>query len=253
MAIILDGKNLADKILEELEKDIRKSGKRLKLAAVLVGDDPQSKIFLRQKEKACKFVGVDFQLYQFPENISQQELTKQIKKIGRQKNHGVIIQLPLPKHIDTEKILGLIPAEKDVDVLSGKKLKAGVLSPVLAGILALLKEYKITFRGKKAAVVGSGRLVGQPVADWLKKRSIEITEGTKKADILISGVGKPGFVINGDMIKKGAVVVDAAGDVEQKSVAKKASYLTPTPGGLGPLTVAMVLKNLLVLNNVLIN
>ena len=119
---------------------------------------------------------------------------------------------------------------------------------VLGGILALLEEYKINIRGKKVAVVGRGRLVGQPVVDWLKKRRLDVTDDIKKADIIISGVGKPSFVIKGDMVKKGAVVIDAAGDVDQKSVAKKAGYLTPTPGGVGPMTVAMLLKNLLIFN-----
>jgi len=261
MAVILDGKKLAERILAHLAKEIKNSlpadrqgSKKLKLVAVLVEDDPQSKIFLRQKEKACQKVGVDFQLCQFPRNISQKLLENEVKKISRNKLcHGIVIQLPLPKHIDAGKILNLIPAEKDVDVLSGKKMEAGVVSPVLAGILALLKEYKISFQGKKAAVVGRGRLVGQPMIDWLKKHNIEIAEDIKKADIVIFGVGKPGFVIKGDMVKKGAVVIDAAGDIEQKSIAKKASYLTPTPGGVGPMTVAMVIKNLLILNNVLIN
>ena len=172
--------------------------------------------------------------------------------IDFENNNGIIIQLPLPEDIDTEKILGLIPAEKDVDALSGKEIKPAILSPVLAGILALLKEYKIDFNGKKIAVIGRGRLVGQPVVDWFKKRDIDFSDDVKKADIIISGVGKPGFVINGDMIKNGAVVVDAAGDVDQKSVAPKAGYFTPTPGGVGPMTVAMVIKNLLVLNKIMI-
>ena len=266
MAIILDGKKLSGEILEGLKDDIlRTTGvrKKLTLAAVLVGDDSQSKIFLRQKEKACNFVGVDFQLYRFPENISQEELAEEVKKIARHKLcHGIVIQLPLPIHIDAEKILSLIPAEKDVDVLSGKKMMAGVLSPVLAGILALLKEYKIEFQGKNVAVAGRGILVGKPVADWLErhganvfmadKKTGDIADIAKKADIVISGAGEPNL-ITGDMIKKGAVVIDASGDVEQKSVAKKASYLTPTPGGVGPMTVAMVLKNLLILNRVLVN
>ncbi|MDO8559168.1 MAG: bifunctional 5,10-methylenetetrahydrofolate dehydrogenase/5,10-methenyltetrahydrofolate cyclohydrolase [bacterium] len=250
MAIILDGKKLSEEILEDIGRKIEKSGKKLKLVAVLMGEDPQSKIFLRQKEKACNFVGVDFQLFQFPEDISQEVLEEKIKEIGDQDNNGIIIQLPLPKHIDTEKILDLIPAEKDVDALSGKEISPTILSPVLAGILELFKEYKIKIDGKKVAVVGRGRLVGKPVADWLEKHGADIIEDTKEADILISGVGKPGFVIKGDAIKKGAIVVDAAGDVDQKSVAKKAGYLTPTPGGVGPMTVAMLLKNLLILNSV---
>jgi len=262
MAIILDGKKLSEEILDNLKKKIRlrslssggQGGKRLKLAAVLVGKDKNSKIFLKQKEKACKFVGIDFQLYQFSENISQENLAKAIKGLRYKLCHGIIIQLPLPEHIDTEKILSLIPAEKDVDVLSGKNpsaslgQEAGIVSPVLAGILTLLKEYKINLPGKKVAVVGRGRLVGKPVFEWLKKHRIEVIEDIKKADIVISGVGKPGFIIKGEMIKNSAVVVDAAGDVDFKSVFPKAGYITPIPGGVGPMTVAMLLKNFVILN-----
>ena len=246
-AIILDGKKLSEKILEDLKDKIQKSGKRLKLVAFLVGEDKNSKIFLRQKEKACNFIGVDFQLYQLPESIGQEVLEEKVKGIGGQDNNGIIIQLPLPKHIDTQKILNLIPAEKDVDTLSEESRNSKIMSPVLAGILELFGEYKIKIDGKKVAVVGRGRLVGKPVADWLEKHGANIIEDTKEADILISGVGKPGL-ITGDMIKNGAVVIDAAGDVDQKSVAKKAGYLTPTPGGVGPMTVAMVLKNLFLLS-----
>lgn len=238
MAIILDGKKLSKRILNDLKRRIKKSGKRLRLAAVLVGNDKNSLTFLKQKEKACKFVGIDFQLYQFPANVSQKILEEQIKKIGAQKNHGIMVQLPLPKHIDTDEILNLIPQEKDVEKF---------FPPVLAGILALLKEYKINFHGKKVVVVGRGRLVGGPIVEWLEKQRIKVIEDTKMADIVISGVGKPGFVIRGNLIKKGAVVIDAAGDVDFESVFPKASYITPIPGGVGPMTVAMLLKNLYLL------
>lgn len=247
MAIILDGKKLSERILSELGQKIKNSGKKLKLAAILVGEDKNSMIFLRQKKKACEFAGVVYQFYQFSGDITQEDLEDEIKKIASKENHGIIIQLPLPKHINTGKVLSLIPAKKDVDVLSGKKLEPAILSPVVAGILALLEEYKINFHGKNVAVVGRGRLVGQPVVDWLKKQRVEISDDTKKADILISGAGKP-KLIKGDMIKKGAVVVDAAGDIDFKTVEPRASYITPIPGGVGPMTVAMVIKNLVILN-----
>lgn len=254
MAILLDGKKLSERILGNLKKRIKKSGKKLKLTAILVGEDKNSLIFLRQKEKACQFVGIDFQLYRFPANICENELAKEIKKIAADKLcHGIIIQLPLPGHINTDRILSLIPAQKDVDVLSGKTIKPEVLSPVLAGILALLKEYKINLRGKKIAVVGRGRLVGQPIIKWLEARGIKPIDDIRKADIIISGVGKPGFIIKGDMVKRGAIVIDAAGDVDFESVAKKASFITPTPGGVGPMTVAMVIKDLLILNGISID
>ena len=240
MAVVLDGKKLAERILQDLRKEIKKGGRRLNLAVVFVGADPQSKIFLRQKQKACQKVGVGFKLHRFPQHISQDKLAREIKKLGRDKLcHGILIQLPLPQHLDTDKILDLIPAQKDVD--------RRPLSPVLAGILALLKEYKINFQGKKVAVVGRGRLVGKPVINWLKKQNIALAQDTRKADILISGVGQPNL-INGEMVKEGAVVVDVAGDIEPESVSQKAGYLTPVPGGIGPMTCAMVIKNLIALN-----
>lgn len=254
MATILDGRKLSQEILEDLRRQIKKSlpagghgGKRLKLAAVLVGEDKNSMIFLRQKEKACNFVGVDFRLYQFPENISQNNLEKEVKKICNQTNHGIIIQLPLPKHINAQTVLNLIPREKDIDILSEKSHDSKLLSPVLAGILELFKRYKIEYKAKNVAVVGRGRLVGKPVADWMKKHGAHLTNNTKEADILISGAGSPGL-IKGSMVKGGAVVVDAAGDVDFKSVEPKAGYITPIPGGVGPMTVAMLFKNLAILN-----
>lgn len=259
MAIILDGKKLSQEILENLRKKIRNSGMKLKLIAVLVGDDKNSKIFLRQKEKACEFVGVDFQLYRFPKDISQKSLEKEIKTLRGKICHGIIIQLPLPKHIDAQKILNLIPPEKDVDLLSEKSQSGtGVLPPVLAAIVELFEKYRIKVKGKNAAVIGRGKLVGEPVIDWLRKqgamvsvvssKTVNISSITRKADILISGVGKSGL-ITGDMIKNGAVVVDAAGDIDFETVSKKAGYITPIFGGVGPLTVAMVIKNLLLLND----
>lgn len=248
MAIILDGKKLSRKILEDLREKVKKRGKKLKLAAVLVGKDPNSLVFLRQKEKACRKVGVDFRLYQFPESISQGALEEEVKKIGGKINHGILVQLPLPKHIDVQEILNLIPLKKDVEKF---------FPPVLAGILELFKKYQIKFKGKNVVVVGRGRLVGGPVAEWMEKHGAKvfvvdkktrnILKIIKKADIIISGVGKKNL-IKGNMVKRGVVVVDAAGDIDQKGVAEKASYLTPTPGGIGPMTVAMLLKNLILLS-----
>lgn len=239
--------------MEGLKRDIQNSGERSKLAAVLVGDDENSKIFLRQKEKACKFIGVDYQLYQFAKNISQSRLEDEVKKIINQNNQGIIIQLPLPKHIDAQKVLNLIPPEKDVDVLSENTPSGRALPPVLAGILELFKEYEIKIKGKNVAVVGKGKLVGEPVSAWMEKvgakvfvidkKTRNIASVLKKADIIVSGAGKPNL-IKGNMVKRGAVVVDAAGDVDFKSVEPKASYITPIPGGVGPMTVAMLLSNL---------
>lgn len=260
MATILDGKKLSEKILNNLKKEVRKSGKRLKLAAILVGENPTSQIFLRQKEKACKIIGVDFKLYQFPESVGNEELIKQVRLIaGNSQNHGIIIQLPLPKKINTQEVLNLIPPEKDVDVLSEKSKNGLIFAPVLAGILDLFQEYNLNFQGKKVVIVGKGRLVGQPIAGWLEKQRIDfvvvdssapdISQFTKEADILISGTGQPNL-IKGDIVKEGVIIVDAAHDVDFKSCSPKASYITPVPGGVGPMTVAEVIKNLSILNEI---
>jgi len=234
--IILDGKKLSEKILKNLKREIKKKRLKLKLAVILVGRDPVSTIFVRQKQKACEKVGIDFELFEFPSRISAAKLKKEIRKIVEDPNNsGIVIQLPLPKNLHTEEILNLIPKEKDAEISS----------PVVCAVRRLLKEYKISLKNKNIVLVGRGRLVGQPVANWLRKQKIKFSDidKIKKADIVISGVGKPNL-IKGGMIKKGVVVIDVGGDVDFKSVSKKASYITPVPGGVGPMTVACLLRNL---------
>ena len=273
MAQILNGKKLAERILEKTKREIKKSNLKLRLAIVQIGKNPVSQIFIRQKEKACKRVGIDFQLYKFQKKISQTRLEKEIKKIVQnQRNSGIIIQLPLPKNRDEDEILNLIPVEKDIDVLSEESLgkfyqgKLPILPPVVGAVSHLLKNYKIKIKGKNVVLVGTGKLVGKPLVLWILKEKgtltiiNEFTENssplTKKADILISGVGKPSL-IQKNMVKKGAVVIDCGsayqkgklrGDVDFQNVSKKAGSITPVPGGVGPLTVASLLENLLELN-----
>ena len=232
---ILDGKKLAQKILKNLKKEIERKKLKLKLAVVLVGDDPDSEIFVKQKRKACELVGIDFELFQFPKRIQQTELAKKIKEIIKSDISGLVIQLPLPQRINTDEILSLVPKEKDAESIS----------PVVCAITCLLEEYKISLKNKKIILIGKGRLVGQPVSDWLKKQNLVFSgiEDIKQADIIISGTGRPNL-IKGEMVKKGAVIIDVGGDVEFETVSKKASYLTPTPGGVGPMTVACLLHNL---------
>lgn len=270
---ILDGKKLSEKILQGLKKEIKKANLKLRLAVVQVGKNPVSNVYIESKRKAAEKLGMNFKLYQFDEKIRPDDLKKEIERIvGDPENSGVIIQLPLPKKFLTDEFLNLIPAEKDVDVLSEKSLgkfyqgKLKILPPIVAGILELLRNYKIKLKGKNIVLLGAGRLVGLPLAVQLMREKATISvlneftkdtaSFTKKADILISGVGKPNLV-KGDMVKRGVVVVDAGttmlkgkllGDVDLKSVAKKASYITPVPGGVGPLTVACLLENLVKLN-----
>jgi len=267
---LLDGKKLSEKILAKLKKTVKKSKLKLRLAVIQVGENPVSQIFINQKKKACENVGINFRLFKFPVKVSAPKLKKEIKKIVRnQANSGIIIQLPLPKKILPEDFLNLIPGEKDIDVLSESSLgkfyqgTLKIMPPTVNGILRLLKNYKIELKGKDVVVIGAGRLVGFPLAVQLLKEKAtisvlnEFTEDalsfTKKADILISGVGKPNL-IKSKMVKKGVVIIDAGsamkkgklvGDVDFKSIGQKASYITPVPGGVGPMTVACLLENLI--------
>jgi len=271
--ILLNGKKLSEKILINLKRIVKKSNLKLTLAVIQVGENPVSQVFINQKKKACQKTGINFKLFKFPAEIGKLELKREIEKIVKNpENSGIIIQLPLPKKFQPEEFLNLIPEEKDIDVLSEKSLgkfyqgTLKVLPPTVQGILYLLKNYKIELRGKNVVIVGAGRLVGFPLAIQLLKEKAtvsvlnEFTEDapsfTKKANILVSGVGKPNL-IKGSMVKGGVVIIDAGttmiggkllGDVDFKSVSKKASYITPVPGGVGPMTVTCLLENLVKLN-----
>lgn len=268
---ILDGRNLSEKILEELKE--KKKDRKLKLAVVLVGTNSASKSYITQKQRAFEKVGIDFELFNFSIDISEEELESKVKKISDDKNiSGVVIQLPLPEQIDSQKILNLVPEEKDIDVLSEYassrffKGESKILPPVVSSISHFLEEYQILLKGKKVVVVGEGRLVGRPVAQWflnngcevltVNKNTENISSITKAGDIIVSGVGQT-KLITGEMVKNGAVVIDAGisvengsvkGDVDFESVSQKASFITPVPGGVGPLTVACLVENLIKLN-----
>ena len=269
---ILDGEKLSERILNNLRKEIRNRRLELKLAVVLVGDDFASKIFVRQKQKAAKKIGVDFQSFRF-NKIKSEKLKKEVKKIAQdQLVSGIVIQLPLPKYINSKEILNAVPQKKDIDILSEvnfdnfSKGKLNILPPTVGAVSWLLKAYKIKLKNKKIIVVGAGRLVGKPLSVWFKRQKSDfriVDEKTKnkdsfikKADILISGVGKPNL-IKGNMVKNGVIIIDfggsklddkVVGDIDFKPVSKKASYITPVPGGVGPLTVACLLNNLVRLN-----
>lgn len=274
--ILLNGKKLSEKILGRLEKEIKNKNLKLKLAVVLVGNDPISEIFARQKEIACKKIGVKFSLFKLPSAISFFEITKLIEKLNKKPDIlGIVVQLPLPKCLQDkdQEILNAISTQKDVDTLSeeslGKFYTGGlsILPPVVGAVSRLLDNYKITIKRKDILLVGAARLVGFPLAVWLLKQKATVsvinkfTEDTygflKKSDIIISGVGKANL-IKGSMLKKGVIIVDAGtslkgkrlvGDVDFKSAVKKARSITPVPGGVGPLTVVCLLENLVKLNS----
>ena len=281
--IIIDGKKIAAEIREELKDDIAKLKTKSEiipgLVAILVGNDPASESYVKGKGKACEAIGMRSKTEKFSSDISEAKLLEIISKYNSDKNfNGILVQLPLPKHINEEKIIQSIVPEKDVDgfhPISVGNLVIGndtYLPCTPAGIQELLLRYKINIKGKHVVVVGRSNIVGKPIANILlqKKENANavvtichsaaenISYFTKQADILIAAIGKPNF-IKAEMVNDGAVVIDVGinrmndstspkgyrivGDVDFDEVSKKASFITPVPGGVGPMTIAMLLKN----------
>lgn len=279
--MIIDGKKLAAQTLKELKGEIQKKHFKLKLAAILAGGSAGLKKFVELKKKAAESIDVGFDLYEFPENVSEKKLLMAVKNISEAKNiNGILVELPLPGHFNRQKILNAIPVEKDVDVLSSEaqekfykgtfgKLSASdfqVLPPAVEAVKIILEKHKIVFKNKNIVVFGLGILVGKPTAYWFSKMGAKVSvvdeftknpeKYSKKADIIVSGVGKPNL-ISGEIVKDGVIVFDfgygniggkIVGDVDFKSVSKKAKLITPVPGGVGPIVVAAVLKNLVKLS-----
>ena len=238
------------------------------MAVIYIGSDKPSKTYIMRKREAAKKVGIDFELHQYLTKITNKQLTAEINKIQKDKTlSGLIIQLPIPKHLNTQKLLDCVKPELDVDCLGTLALKHlstsahGILPPTPAAIVAILENLKVDFTKKKFTVVGLGKLVGEPLVQILRARGADVltcdikTKDTKKrclqADVLITAVGKRNL-ITADMVKRWAIVIDAGasfynhkmyGDVDFDAVSKKASHITPVPGGVGPITVAMLLKN----------
>jgi len=271
MSKILDGKKISEKILSDLKKETKKLN--LKLAVVLVGEDPASLLYIEQKKKACEKINASFELFKFNQRISTTILKKKVIEIDKRSDiSGLIIQLPLPEKINTHEILNAVSSKKDIDILSDENLgkfyqgNINFLPPTVSGIAELFKKYKIKIIDKNILLIGMGKLVGKPLSIWLLNEKAtfsvigssikDITSFTKKADILISGTGKQNL-IKGKMVKNGVVIIDCGsvklkgkivGDVDFKSVSKKSSFITPVPGGIGPMTVAMLLWNLVKMN-----
>jgi len=270
---LLDGKKLSKKIKERIKKEVEelKAIKKLTpgLAVILVGDDPASHTYVKMKEKACEEVGIYSIVHKMPSSITQQEIEETIRLMNQNPNiDGILVQLPLPKHIDTTKILELIDPAKDVDGFhpyNFGRLVQGLdtFAPCTPlGVMELLYEYDIDVKGLDACVVGASNIVGKPMAALLLNDAATVDichiytknlqSHTKRADLLIVGVGKPNL-ITADMVKDGAIVIDIGinklddgrlvGDVDFENVSKKASYITPVPGGVGPMTIAMLLSN----------
>ena len=265
MAEIISGKETAAKIRERLRAQIdqlRQKGYQPGLAVVIVGDDPASQVYVRNKEKACKEVGIAAQTFALPKETTQQELN------ARSDVHGILVQLPLPRHLDEHQVINAILPEKDVDAfhpVNVGKIMIGDFDYVPctpAGVMALLEEAQIDVSGKRAVVIGRSNIVGKPQAMLLLHKNATVTichsktqhleEITRQADIIVVAIGKAHF-LRGDMVKDGVVVIDVgmnrlengklAGDVDFDTVAPKASYITPVPGGVGPMTITMLLQN----------
>ncbi len=275
MAILIDGKAISAEVRAEIKAEtaalIEKNGFRPGLAVVIVGEDPASQVYVRNKKRACEEVGFYSESYELPENTTQEELETLVDKLnGNDKIHGILVQLPLPKHLDEEKVLLRINPDKDVDAFhpyNVGRIMIGnyrFLPCTPAGVMTLLERSGISIEGKNCVVVGRSNIVGKPMAMLLlhangtvtvcHSRTENLKEECKRADILIAAIGKADF-FGADMVKEGAVVVDVGmnrrvdgkltGDVDFAAVAPLASYITPVPGGVGPMTITMLMKNTL--------
>ena len=274
MAEIIDGKKLAKKIREELKikcDGLKQKGIYPKLAVIMVGNNPASKVYVRNKSNACADVGVEYVEYLLEENIEQEELIELIKKLNEDKTiNGILLQSPIPMHLDINEAFKTITYIKDVDGFSPAsvgKLCIGedtFISCTPYGVMKMLEEYNIDLNGKHVVILGRSNIVGKPLIQCCLQKNATVTichsktqkleEITKQADVLISAIGQPEFVKT-DMIKDKAVVIDVGinrnkdgklvGDVDFENVKEKASYITPVPGGVGPMTIAMLMNNVI--------
>ena len=272
MTEIIDGKELAKKVRKELKKEVeelKEKGVNPKLAVIMVGNDPGSTVYVRNKSKACEKVGIEFEEFLFDEKIEESELLDLIDKLNADDSvHGILLQCPVPKHIDVNKAFRRISPNKDVDgfnPINVGNLTIGedaFISCTPYGVVKMFEEYNIETEGKRAVILARSNIVGKPMIQCMLNKNSTVTvchsrtqnigEVIKEADIVIAAIGKPNFV-KADMVKDGAVVIDVGinrledgsitGDVDYENVAKKASYITPVPGGVGPMTIAMLLNN----------
>ena len=274
MAQIINGKEIAQIIKDEMRAEVaslKELGKKCCLAVIQVGNDPASSVYVSNKKKACEYIGIDSLSYELPEATTEEELLSLIDKLNEEAGvHGILCQLPLPKHINEKTILNRIDPKKDVDGFHPQNVGAlvvgdfGFVSCTPAGIIELLKRSNIEIEGKHCVVIGRSNIVGKPMALLMLRENATVTvchsktknlkEICKQADILIVAVGRPLFVTK-EFIKDGAVVVDVGihrdennklcGDVDFKDVEAYVSAITPVPGGVGPLTICMLMKNCL--------
>ena len=272
MALIIDGKRISKEIKDELKDKVatlKAEGKNISLAVIQVGEDPASSVYVNNKKKACEYIGIESLSFHLPETITEEELLEKIKELNQnEKVNGILVQLPLPKHIDEDKVIKTIAPEKDVDGFHPQSVGAlsigqkGFVSCTPAGVIQLLKRSGIEIAGKECVVIGRSNIVGKPMALLLLRengtvtiahsRTANLKEVAKRADILVVAVGKP-KMIDSSYIKEGAVVIDVGihrneenklcGDVDYDDVIEHVSAITPVPGGVGPMTIAMLMNN----------
>lgn len=272
MAQIIDGKKISGEIKDELAAKVaayKEQGVNICLAVIQVGNDPASSVYVGNKKKACQYIGIDSLAYELPEETTESELLNLIEELNTRADvNGILVQLPLPKHIDEEKVLNAISPKKDVDGFHPMNVgalcigKEGFVSCTPAGIIELLKRSNVSIEGKECVVIGRSNIVGKPMALLMLRENATVTiahsktrnlkEICKEADILIVAIGKPQY-ITADYVKEGAVVIDVGihrdetnklcGDVKYDEVYPHASAITPVPGGVGPMTIAMLMNN----------
>lgn len=272
MAVILDGKAVSAKVKEEVKEEVealKKQGVSVGLAVIIVGNNPASRTYVNNKKKACEAAGILSEEYALPEETTQEELLALVEELNHKDSiNGILCQLPLPKQLDEEAVIAAISEKKDVDAFSAVNVghimigDYSFLPCTPAGIMEILRRYNIDVAGKECVVIGRSNIVGKPMAMLLLHQNGTVTichsktknlkDVTSRADILVAAVGIPHFV-TADMVKDGAVVIDVGmdrdengklcGDVDFAAVEPKASYITPVPGGVGPMTIATLLKN----------
>ena len=272
MAQIIDGKKISQDIKDELKEKVtalKDTGTEVALAVIQVGNDPASSVYVRNKKKACEYIGIRSLSYELPEETTEDALIELIEKLNKDETvNGILVQLPVPKHIDPDKIIRTISPEKDVDGFHPQNVgklvigEEGFVSCTPAGIIQLLKRSGISIDGKDCVVVGRSNIVGKPMAMLLLRENGTVTichshtknlkEVCQRADILVAAIGKPKF-FDESYVKDGAVVIDVGihrnaenklcGDVDYDKVADKVSAITPVPGGVGPMTIAMLMNN----------
>ncbi len=274
MAVIIDGKELAKKIRANLKiecEELKKRNINSKLAVIMVGEDPASKVYVRNKSKACEDVGIKYEEYLLDSKITQKELIELIEKLNNDKTiNGILLQSPIPSNLDVNEAFRTISPQKDVDGFNPVNVGKLVLnqdtfvSCTPYGIMKMFEEYDIDLTGKNVVILGRSNIVGKPLIHCCLNKNATVTschsktqniaQKAKEADVLISAIGKANFV-TADMVKDGAVVIDVGinrldngkitGDVDFESVKEKASYITPVPGGVGPMTIAMLMNNVI--------